>query len=87
MTWVRLSVLAARDGISKKTALRRARRSGFASERRPVRGGWAWFVNTQEKEASGVDVARLERCISLALKLDGSVNGTARLAAKLYEVM
>ena len=30
---------------------------------------------------------RLEQCISLALKLDASANGAARLAVRLYEVL
>lgn len=98
MSWVRASELAAQRGVCKKTAVRMAQRAGWPTEKRPVRGGWAWFIDApsqigsdgdviRERSARGIDGARLEQCISLALKLDGSANNAARLAARLYEVL
>lgn len=98
MSWVRAGEWAAQKGVCKKTALKMARIAGYAMERRPVRGGWAWFIDAPSQIGSdglvisdsrpqAINVQRLEQCISLALKLDSSVNNAARLAAKLYEVL
>lgn len=91
MTWVRASEFAAQRGVCKKTAIRMAKREGYMMEKRPVRGGWAWFVdvpgNIEASAPHWIDSQRFEQCISLALKLDSSVNNAARLAARLYEVL
>lgn len=98
MAWVRASEFAAQRHVCKKTAVRMAKQAGFSMEKRPVRGGWAWFIDAPSQIGSdglpiadgrraGIDRERLEQCISLALKLDGSANGAARLAARLYEVL
>ncbi|MFN4097788.1 MAG: hypothetical protein ACK4GG_13550, partial [Sphingomonas sp.] len=81
MSWVRASEFAAQRGVCKKTAVRMAQLAGYSMEKRPVRGGWAWFIDApgqigsdgdaiRDMSAQGIDGARLERCISLALKLD-----------------
>lgn len=98
MAWVRASEFAAQRRVCKKTALRMAKLAGFPMEKRPVRGGWAWFIDAPSQIGSDglpiadgrravIDRLRLEQCISLALKLDGSANGAARLAVRLYEVL
>lgn len=90
---IRLRDYAATLGVCKKTALAKAQREGMACEKRPVRGGWAWFVAAdvpmaqQAMASASISPHRLEQCISLALKLDASANGAARLAVRLYEVM
>lgn len=98
MAWVRASEFAAQRRVCKKTALLMAKMAGFPMEKRPVRGGWAWFIDAPSQIGSDglpiangrravIDRLRLEQCISLALKLDGSANGAARLAVRLYEVL
>lgn len=90
---IRLRDYAKALGVCKKTALAQAMREGRACEKRPVRGGWAWFVAAEAPMAqpamasASISQHRLEQCISLALKLDGSANGAARLAVRLYEVL
>ena len=87
---IRLRDYAKALGVCKKTALAQAMRAGLACEKRPVRGGLAWFAAGSEQavtERQSIDKLRLEQCISLALKLDGSANGAARLAVRLYEVL
>jgi hypothetical protein len=85
---IRLRDYAKALGVCKKTALAQALREGMACEKRPVRGGWAWFVAAKPEAAQApVDTGRLEQCISLALKIDSSANGAARLAVRLYEVL
>lgn len=98
MGWVRASEFAAQRRVCKKTAVRLAKKEGYSMEKRPVRGGWAWFIDApsqigsdglpiNDARRSAIERKRLERCISLALKLDGSAQGAARLAAKLSEVL
>lgn len=92
MRWVRASEFAEQLRVCKKTAVRKARRAGYAMEKRPVRGGWAWFIYAPEHEVSvqaqvRIDPRRLEQCIGLALRLDGNANNAARLAVRLYEVL
>jgi hypothetical protein len=85
---IRLRDYAKALGVCKKTALAHARREGMACEKRPVRGGWAWFVAAQPEAAQArIDTLRLERSITLALKVDGSAKVAARLAVRFYEVL
>ena len=69
---IRLRDLAALRGVCKKTALRQAMREGKRVEKRPVRGGWAWFVDDQDASAraqhvgGSLDVNSLAVCIELA---------------------
>lgn len=57
---IRLRDYAAALGVCKKTALAMARRQGLSVEKRPVRGGWAWFVDAPQADAQRV-IDALER--------------------------
>ncbi len=92
----RMRDYAKRLGVCKKTALAHARRAGLHVEKRPVRGGWAWFVDVEEAdgtEASGasklhaLDARTLARCIAtadLACKFGLPAERKATFAAVLY---
>lgn len=91
----RMRDYAKRLGVCKKTALAHARRAGLHVEKRPVRGGWAWFVDveadgTGASEASkphALDARTLARCIAtaeLACQFGLPAERKAAFAAVLY---
>lgn len=57
---IRLNDYARTLGVCKKTALAHARREGLHVEKRPVRGGWAWFVGAHEADGQRL-IDALER--------------------------
>lgn len=71
----RAGVIARQIGVDRKTVIARARRDGLAMEKRPVRGGWAWFVawpddaspDGASDASAGEDDALMQRIIDAVL--------------------
>lgn len=66
----RAGVIARQIGVDKKTVIARARRDGLAMEKRPVRGGWAWFVAWPDGASDASDAgddALVQRIIDAVL--------------------
>lgn len=89
---MRLRDFAAMHGVCKKTAKRMAEKDALPLEKRPVRGGWAWFVDApadapREQEKAIVDIDRLQQCLSVGIEahsLGLPLHKAAELVAAIY---